>query len=61
MTGEQIYNRLNEYLAQYPAPEWAKDELDEAIALGITDGERPVQLIPRYQAAIMAKRAALMR
>jgi hypothetical protein len=39
-------------------PEWAKTELQEAIDLGITDGTRPMQLIPRYQAAIMAKRAA---
>ena len=33
-------------------------ELAEAVALGITDGTNPMQLIPRYQAAIMAKRAA---
>jgi len=33
-------------------------ELAEAVALGITDGKNPMQLIPRYQAAIMAKRAA---
>lgn len=59
MTGEDIYTKLNEYLAEQEAPEWAKDELQEAIDLGITDGTRPMQLIPRYQAAIMAKRAAL--
>lgn len=57
MTGEQIYTRLNEYLAKQPAPDWAKDELAEAVKLGVTDGTRPMQLIPRYQAAIMAKRA----
>lgn len=28
-----------------------------AVAMGITDGKNPMQLIPRYQAAIMAKRA----
>lgn len=57
MTGEQIYNRLNDYLRAQPAPEWAKAELEQAVAMGITDGTRPMELIPRYQAAIMAKRA----
>ncbi|MCD7860940.1 MAG: DUF1906 domain-containing protein [Oscillospiraceae bacterium] len=58
MTGEEIYNTLNEYLVDMDAPDWAQDELQEAIDMGITDGTRPMQLIPRYQAAIMAKRAA---
>lgn len=58
MTGEQIYERLNEYLAKQPLPDWAKDELAEAVKLGITDGAKPMTLIPRYQAAIMALRAA---
>lgn len=57
MTGKQIYEKLNEYLANEQAPDWAKKELNEAIQMGITDGERPMQLVPRYQAAIMAKRA----
>ncbi|MPM04294.1 hypothetical protein SDC9_50570 [bioreactor metagenome] len=58
MTGEEIYIALNEYLSDHEAPEWAKAELQEAVDLGITDGTRPMQLIPRYQAAIMAKRVA---
>ncbi|MCC8156381.1 MAG: N-acetylmuramoyl-L-alanine amidase [Oscillospiraceae bacterium] len=58
MTGEEIYNALNEYLVDMDAPDWAQDELQEAIDMGITDGTRPMQFIPRYQAAIMAKRAA---
>lgn len=58
MTGEQIYNALKEYLAGKPVPAWARDELQEAIDMGITDGTRPMELVPRYQAAIMAKRAA---
>ena len=58
MTGEEIYNKLNDYLRDKPAPAWAQAELAEAVALGITDGKNPMQLIPRYQAAIMAKRAA---
>ena len=58
MTGEEIYNALNEYLRSLPAPDWALAEIEEAKAMGITDGTRPMELIPRYQAAIMAKRAA---
>lgn len=58
MTGEQIYNALNAYLDTQPVPEWAKEELAVAEKLGITDGSAPMRLIPRYQAAIMAKRAA---
>jgi hypothetical protein len=57
MTGEQIYEKLNEYLREQPCPDWAKAELAEAVKMGITDGTRPCELIPRYQAAIMAKRA----
>ena len=57
MTGKDIYMALSEFLAKEPLPEWAKAELDEAVKLGITDGSNPNVLIPRYQAAIMAKRA----
>lgn len=57
MTGEQIAEKLNEYYAEQPCPDWAQAELQEAIDAGITDGTRPCALIPRYQAAIMAKRA----
>lgn len=57
MTGKDIYMALSEFLAKEPLPEWAKAELDEAVKLGVTDGSNPNVLIPRYQAAIMAKRA----
>jgi hypothetical protein len=57
MTGQEIFDTLNDFLKAQPCPDWAKPELQEAIALGITDGTRPCELIPRYQAAIMAKRA----
>ncbi len=60
MTGEQIYQKLNEYLAGQEAPDWAKAELEQAVAMGVTDGSRPMGRVPRYQAAIMAKRAAEM-
>lgn len=61
MTGKEIYDALQEYTAKLPLPEWARAELEEAKRLGITDGENPMQLIPRYQAAIMAKRAVEAR
>lgn len=57
MTGEEIYIQLQNYLKEQKLPDWAKKEIEEAKALGITDGSNPMQLIPRYQAAIMAKRA----
>ena len=63
---EMTYEKWKEYhekymaeLAEEPVPDWAKAELQAAVDLGITDGTRPMQLIPRYQAAIMAKSAAL--
>ena len=58
MDGKEIYEKLNDYLKDQPAPDWAKSELQEAVAAGITDGKNPMQLIPRYQAAILALRAA---
>ena len=57
MTGKEIYDALQGYLKELPVPEWAKSELAEAVALGITDGSNPCQLVPRYQAAIMTLRA----
>ena len=57
MTGKEIYESLNEYLGRQPVPAWARAELEEAKKAGITDGANPMQLIPRYQAAIMALRA----
>jgi hypothetical protein len=58
MTGKEIFDALNEYLKTQPCPDWAKAELELAKAAGITDGTNPMGLIPRYQAAIMAYRAA---
>lgn len=59
MTGEEIYEALNKHLSTLPVPDWAKAEFQEAIDAGLTDGNNPMQFIPRYQAAIMAKRAKL--
>lgn len=60
MTQDQFNAMMENYLnslGEQNVPDWAKAELQEAIDSGITDGERPMQLIPRYQSAIMAKRA----
>ena len=57
MSGEEIYMALQTYLKDVKLPDWANKEMEEAKAMGITDGTNPMQLIPRYQAAIMAKRA----
>ncbi len=60
MTDEQAYQLLakaQRHAEKLPAPSWAQAELQEAVGRGITDGETPMQLVPRYQAAIMAKRA----
>ena len=58
MTGEEIVKEQNAYLAKQGAPNWAGNELNEAKEMKITDGTTPMTYIPRYQAAIMAKRAA---
>lgn len=59
MTGEEIYKKLNEYLASQSVPDWAQEELREAVKLGITDGTNLMQMVPRYQAAMMARRAVI--
>lgn len=63
MTDKQAYTLVEKamrHAATLPAPDWAKVELQEAVSLGLTDGTRPMELIQRYQAGIIAKRAALM-
>lgn len=67
MKGEDetvTYEQWKEYMARYrkelgelPAPDWSKPELDQAMKAGITDGSRPCDLVTRYEAAIMARRA----
>ena len=42
MTGKEIYEALQEYTAKLPLPDWARAELEEAAAMGITDGENPM-------------------
>lgn len=60
MTQDKFNELMDSYLkekAGEPLPEWAADEFAEAVTVGITDGTSPMQLIPRYQAALMALRA----
>ncbi|MDE7053553.1 MAG: C40 family peptidase [Oscillospiraceae bacterium] len=58
MTGKEIYDALSNYLNTQKIPAGVQSEYQEAVQMGITDGTNPCQLIPRWQAAIMAKRAA---
>jgi len=58
---DQLLNRMNARLKDQTVPEWAEKDLAEAVTLGITDGKNPCCLIPRYQAAIMAKRAKTIK
>ncbi len=71
MTGKEIYEALMQYMQDELAPTWISKkgpigdmekkeqaEFQEAISLGLTNGSNPMVLIPRYQAAIMSKRAA---
>lgn len=58
MDGKEIFDKLNDYLKKQPVPAWARAEVEAAKKMGITDGTDLTQLIPRYQAVILAKRAA---
>lgn len=59
MDGKEIFDKLNEYMKTQSLPNDAKirKEYEEAVRMGITDGTGPCQLVPRWQAALMAKRA----
>lgn len=59
MTDKEVYEAYNRHAATLPLPtSWdAAGELREAVELGITDGSNPMLPTPKYQAAIMDKRA----
>ena len=57
MTGKEIYDALQDYLRTQKVPAGSQAEYQEAVKLGITDGTNPCQMVPRWQAAIMAMRA----
>lgn len=50
-------NRIQEVLSKQAAGSGLKKELDEAVAMGITDGKNPKKLCTREQTAVMVKRA----
>ena len=58
MTGKEIYDALQAYLDAQRVPAGVQEEYRQAVEAGVTDGKNPCQLVPRWQAAIMAKRAA---
>ncbi len=58
MDGKEIFDKLNEYMKTQKVPAKCQEEYQEAVRMGITDGNDPCQMVPRWQAAIMAKRAA---
>ena len=53
----EILLKANEYAASLATPEWMKHELDEAVKAGITDGERPLAMCMRGEAALMSFRS----
>ena len=58
MTDKEIYDAVMRHAATLKVPASMQAEFDHAVKAGITDGTNPMQPIPRYQAAIMANRAA---
>lgn len=60
MTEEQLIRlaeRMQAALAKRPISDTRQGEVNEAVALGITDGSNPNALCTRAQAAVMVKRA----
>lgn len=60
LTDEQAYELLSKaqrHAATLPAPNWAKGEMEQAVAAGVTNGKSPMELVTRCQAAIMANNA----
>lgn len=58
MTDKEVYDAFMRYASTLKIPEWAEKEMEEAKAMKITDGSDPMLPTPRYQTAIMTKRAA---
>lgn len=57
MTGKEIYDALQTYMNTQRVPAGVQAEYQEAVRRGITDGTNPCQMVPRWQAAVMALRA----
>ena len=54
---KEFMDRYRRELSQRPAPEWGREELEQAKALGFTDGKRPQDLASRQEVASMILRA----
>ena len=54
---KEYMDRYRKELAGQPASGWAQEELDAAVAAGITDGQRLKDFVTREEAAIMAVRS----
>lgn len=63
MTGEQIYQKLMEYLTQLPESGWSKEEgaWEKATRLGRVDGENPRGFLTREQMAALLDRLNLLK
>lgn len=60
VTQEQFDQMMDNYLARraaMPASEWAKKGLEEAVSMGITDGQSPQSFATREQVALMVRAA----
>jgi len=62
--GMLTYEQWKEYMNQYReelramgAPKWGKAELEQAVAMGLTDGSRPCDLASRQEVASMVIRS----
>lgn len=58
MTDKEIYDAVQRHAATLKVPSVMAEEYQRAVDAGITDGKNPMQLVPKYQAAVMAMRAA---
>lgn len=54
---KEFMDRYRRELSARPAPEWGREELEQAKALGFTDGKRPQDLASRQEVASMLLRA----
>ena len=62
--GDMTYEKWKEYMEQYraelaakPVSDWARDSLEAMVALGVTDGKRPGDVVSREECATMISRA----
>lgn len=57
MSDKEIYEAVMRHAATIAVPKSVAGEFQEAIALGLTDGENPGKLVPAWRSAVMALRA----